>query len=112
LAKSKPGSDVAVLSGLEYIYLVQYASPALASNLHYVAPENDLLLGGYRRLIRETHADLKVEPRSEFLKNHDHFMMYAPLTNAISISPFVDAGYDLKAIDTEYQGILLKCDKQ
>jgi hypothetical protein len=112
LGKSTGGLDIAVVSSLEYIYLFRYAPPVLANALHYVATVHDVNLGGYRRLMKETHVPLKIDVLPEFLKNHNSFMVYAPLENAALISPFVDAGYDLKAIQTDSQGVLFKCDKQ
>lgn len=105
-------SDVLVLSNLEYIYLFRYAPAPLRDHLYFAAPSGDINLGGYRRLEKWAHPGFRLTALSPFLETHNHLVIYATGRGSLSISSFLEAGYDLKSVREDLQGTLYEYEKK
>ncbi len=69
--------DILVLHQLDYIYLVHYAPPSVASRLYDGAIDNnDIILNAYRLLAEWARVDLKTSTLDAFLKSHQQFLIY------------------------------------
>ncbi len=105
--------DILVLSSFDYIHCAQYAVPSVASHLYYGASENDINRGGFDRLVKETHIDLKTTSIDPFLAAHSHFLLYevygGPALEAAQ--GIAKTGYKLKSAQGDLSGILYEYER-
>jgi hypothetical protein len=113
LSVDHAGLDIMVLPSLRYIYLFRYATPSVVSHLYYGAAADDVNLGGYERLAKWAHIDLKTTTFGPFLATHDRFLVYGDGTSAdaSAIQAFASAGYTMKGARTDTSGVMYEYEK-
>lgn len=108
VVRSQKGLDILVIPELEYIYLFNYAPPAVKSHLYFGAPANSLFLSAYERLANEAHLDLKLTTLGPFLATHDRFLLYEsgdPLPIEV-LQAIARGGYRLRAAQADAAGTM------
>jgi hypothetical protein len=107
------GLDIMVVPSLDYLYFYRYAKPSVVSHLYFWAPPDDVNLGGYERLSRWAHLDLKITTMNPFLQTHEKFLVY---TNARESKPQADeafgaAGFVVRSAHVDRAGVLYEYEK-
>jgi len=113
LSVDRRGLDIMVLPSLQYIFLFRYATPSVVSHLYYGAPENDINMGGYERLAKWAHIDLKPTTFGPFLATHSKFLVYGSGSNP-SVKAFqaiAAAGFTMKSARADVAGILYEYER-
>jgi hypothetical protein len=109
------GLDILILPSLEYLYFVKYAPPSVTSHLYYGAPANDVNRGGFERLAKGAHVDLKTTSFDPFLATHNRFLLYESGSIASAKEDALKAiarnGYRLTSARADVAGILYEYEK-
>jgi hypothetical protein len=108
LSLDDSGLDVLVLPSLEYIHFFRYAPPSIVSRLYFAAPPNNTNFGGYERLKKWTHTDLKTTTFDSFLATHSRFLVYESAKGADTeaVEAFARDGYKIRSARSDIGGTL------
>jgi hypothetical protein len=109
---------ILILSDIDYFYFFQYAPPEISRRLFFATPSSaNLVLGEYHRLATLAKVDLKATTFAEFLRTHDKFFAYGHSSTTITeacgdcIQEFLSAGYTLKSVRRDTDGVLYEYQK-
>jgi hypothetical protein len=105
---NKSDLDILVLPSLEYIYLFTYAPSSVVSRLYYGAPDDDVNRGGYEKLARWAHVDLKTTTVDQFLATHKRFLLYESesIAHTDEVQSILSAGYRLTSASADVGGVM------
>lgn len=105
--------DILVLPSLEYFYFFRYAPPSVVSHLYFGVPATSVNLGGYGRLMKEAHLDLKTTAVDTFLATHGRFLVYDNRTDVdlTAVQAIARAGYRLRSARDDVGGIMYEYER-
>jgi len=109
---------ILILRDIDYFYFFQYAPPEVSRRLVFATPaSSNLFLGEYHRLAALAKVDLKAMTFAEFFRTHDKFFAYGHSSTTSSeeckecIGEFLSAGYTLKSVRRDTDGVLYEYQK-
>ncbi len=113
LRMDRSNRDVLVIEEHNYLYLFFYAPDAIRRRLVFGAPDaENFALVSDRRLAKWAKVDLHTASYREFFATHSDFLVYSSNKGTFNggcgdcIQPFLDAGYTLRSVEEDADGLL------
>ena len=111
--------DVLVLQQLNDMYLFQYAPPNLTAHLYLGAlTSDDPTMTAYQRVAEWARVTVQTTTFAPFLASHPHFYAYGSIREDAALPPcgnciqyFLNAGYRLKSVQRDADGLLFEYGK-